>query len=471
MLARDATYDGRFLAGVVGTGIYCLPSCQACKPKPEDVRFFTDPQAAQKKGLRACRRCRPDHFYRQYDPDQDRVLQLVKELRQAPENFRHAKDLAKSAGLGTSQLNQLFQRHFHNTPAALLTRARIPAAQRLLTETDRPLSQIACDVGFESLSSFNESFLRLSATQPTDYRSLPGAKRFEVRLPENWHRRRILTYLGRDPQSPVQQIQGDSLQMGVCLEGTPTLLRVDLGDSRATCDLVSKKALPETAAIAAQGIVLRILGLTIDPAPFERHVSRSPALAPLVEGRRGLRIPQTATFFEGLAWTILGQQINLAFALTLFRRLVERAGQPVGEGLFAPPTPEAVAAIEISELTAQQFSGRKAEYLIDTATLVAQGKLCLEDLAMGSATATEQTLKAVRGIGPWSANYLMMRAFGFEDCLPLGDTGLTQGLWRFFNLEERPRGEVTEKLMRPFSPHRSLATFHLWQSLAKEVEP
>lgn len=470
MLARDSNYDGQFLTGVLNTGIYCLPSCKAHQPKPENVRFFADPETARKKDLKACRRCRPDHFYRQHDPDLDRVERLVERIRQAPGDFLQTSDLAKSAGLDPSKLDLLFHRHFHSTPAALLTRVRIREAQRLLVETDRGLSQIALDIGFESRSSFDQDFRRLSATTPAAYRRLRGASRFEVRLPENWHRRRILAYLARDPQSLVQQVQGGSLRLGVRLEKTPALLHLDLGESRVVCDLISQEPLPETAAFAAQGIVLRILGLTIDPRPFERHVSLSPALAPLVEGRRGLRIPQTPTLFEGLAWTILGQQINLAFALTLFRRLVKRAGQPVGEGLFAPPTPEAVAAIEVSELTAQQFSGRKAEYLVDTAGLVAQGKLPLGDLAMGSATIAERTLKAVRGIGPWSANYLMMRAFGFEDCLPLGDTGLTQGLWTFFNLPERPRGEETERLMRPFSPHRSLATFHLWQSLAKEVE-
>ncbi len=165
-------------------------------------------------------------------------------------------------------------------------------------------------------------------------------------------------------------------------------------------------------------------------------------------------------------WTLLGQQINIAFALTLYRRLVRRSGRAVGDGLFAPPLPEAVAAVDREALLAEQFSGRKVEYLVDTAAAVACGDLDLQGLAEGSATAAEQALLAVRGIGPWSANYLMMRAFGFEDCLPLGDTGLTQGLWRFFSLEERPGPKETQELMTPFSPHRSLATFHLWQSLA-----
>jgi AraC family transcriptional regulator of adaptative response / DNA-3-methyladenine glycosylase II len=80
-----------------------------------------------------------------------------------------------------------------------------------------------------------------------------------------------------------------------------------------------------------------------------------------------------------------------------------------------------------------------------------------------SATRAERTLLAIRGLGPWSVNYLMMRSLGFADCVPLGDTGVTSGLQALFKLEERPDIEATKRLMNVFSPYRSLATAHLWQ--------
>ena len=101
--------------------------------------------------------------------------------------------------------------------------------------------------------------------------------------------------------------------------------------------------------------------------------------------------------------------------------------------------------------------------MIGAAKLVVEGKLDLEALPLMSATRAERTLLAVRGLGPWSVNYIMMRSLGFADCVPFGDTGVTSGLKTLFKLEERPDLDGTRRLMSVFSPHRSLATAHLWQ--------
>ncbi len=197
-------------------------------------------------------------------------------------------------------------------------------------------------------------------------------------------------------------------------------------------------------------------------------MAASPRLAPLVAGRLGLRIPQTPDLFDGLTWVIVGQQINLAFAYTLRRRLAEKTGVPVAGGiggLLAPPTAEGVANLTVEELAAVQFSRRKAEYLIGAARAIVAGELDLERLSRATPEEAEAGLVAVRGIGRWSAQYLMMRAFGLEDCVPVGDAGLVKGLARFFNLPDRPGPAETLELMRPFAPYRSWATFHLWQSL------
>ena len=144
---------------------------------------------------------------------------------------------------------------------------------------------------------------------------------------------------------------------------------------------------------------------------------------------------------------------------------MERTGTRVLGGLFAPPTPEKVANLEIEELTRVQFSRRKAEYLTGVAQRVVAGELDLQRLATAAAAEVEAALLAVRGLGPWSTHYLMMRAFGFEDCVPVGDSGLVRGLMRFFHLQTRPTAAETLELMRPFVPFRSWATFHIWQSL------
>ncbi|HEX9943873.1 MAG TPA: Ada metal-binding domain-containing protein [Thermoanaerobaculia bacterium] len=468
MMASDSAYDGRFLTGVLTTGIYCLPSCRARKPKPDNVRFFGNPEAARKAGLRPCKRCRPDDFYRQRDPDREAIEALVERVRQEPAAFTDVETLEAAAGLGASKLHELFRRHFHTTPAQLLARARVEAAQQLLLETGRSVADVAFEVGYEGLSTFNENFRRLTAMSPQEYRRLLGASAFRIALPAFYRADRILEYLGRDRGSLTVRVEGTHFAASLRLGGAPALLKVRLDSGAARAELESRGPLAADAAAGAHAHLLGLLGLTRDPAPFERRISESPRLAPLIQGRRGLRIPQTPDPFDGLTWVILGQQITLSFAFTLRRRLVERTGAPVGGGLFAPPTAEAVANLGVEDLAREQFSRRKAEYLIGAARRVASGELPLDRLASASAARVEPELLAVRGLGPWSVHYLMMRSFGFEDCVPEGDAGLVRGLMKFFALPARPGAAETRELMQPFAPYRSWATFHLWQTLRDE---
>jgi AraC family transcriptional regulator of adaptative response / DNA-3-methyladenine glycosylase II len=217
-----------------------------------------------------------------------------------------------------------------------------------------------------------------------------------------------------------------------------------------------------SAMAEAHALVVGLLGLDNDAAAFARLAKRL-GLTRLVAGRQELRLSRTPSVFDGVLWSIIGQQINFTFACLLKRRLIELAGTPLHDGLYAPPTVAAVAALEPGTLLALQFSRQKADYVIQTARLIASGKLDLAALRTMSATRAERTLLAVRGLGPWSVNYLMMRALGFADCGPLGDTGVTSGLQALLKLDVRPDIDATRRLMTVFSPFRSLATAHLWQ--------
>lgn len=186
-------------------------------------------------------------------------------------------------------------------------------------------------------------------------------------------------------------------------------------------------------------------------------------IARLVEGSRGLRIQQTADAFEGLVWVIVGQQVNVSFAAICRARLAELAGTPVGD-MVAHPSADEVARLDVADLLPLQFSRRKAEYVIDTARLIASGELDLERLRTEPAQEIERTLLAVRGLGRWSVNYLMMRSFGLADCVPAGDSALGSALTNFFGLSARPDADETVRQMEVFAPHRSLATIHLWRS-------
>jgi AraC family transcriptional regulator of adaptative response / DNA-3-methyladenine glycosylase II len=465
-MARDARLDGRFLTGVLTTGIYCLASCPARKPRPENVRFFDTEADAKAAGFRSCRRCRPDHFLRDHDPDVERMTRLVAAVRAEPFRFSGTADLARAAGVGASKLNALFRGYHHTTPAAFLARARIAYACAALERNGRRSLHVAYDSGFESASAFHENFLRVTALRPTEYRALGTAPAFVLRLPADYRPEYTLRVLGRDPDSPVERVAGRTitrvLRGG---DGAPFVLRIRLERARARCELDAAKTRSPDDVRAAYHIALRMLGLQQDPSAFEQRVAKSRRLRPLVNGRAGLRVPLTVDAFEALTWSIVGQQVNLPFAYRLRRTLIELAGAQASDGLRAHPTAAAVAALDYADLTGRQFSRRKAEYVIDTARAIVSGELRVQRVEEETVPALEARLLAVRGLGPWSAQYVLLRGYGFADCVPAGDSGLATALERFFDLGQRPDAVATRRLMEPFAPHRSLATFHLWMSL------
>ncbi len=468
MLSSDADYNGRFLTGVLSTGIYCLPSCPARKPKPENVRFFKRPEEAEAAGLRACKRCRPHLFYRGRDPDRELVEDLAEHISRDLQAFRNVGDLVDYAGVGSSKLHELFRRHYHTTPSELLCRRRIAEACRHLLRASgasgRSIAEIAFDVGFETLSVFNDNFRRLMRLSPKSYRRLAHAEDFEIELPSSFLAGRVLAYLGRDPASLNERVAGEAFAFVSRASGVPAIVRVELGRGVARCRVERPVAGRKNAAgaVGVHAQVLGLLGLAIDPLPFERRAARHDDVARLVRGRRGLSIPQTATVFDALVWVIAGQQVSLPVAFALRRRLTRRVGVKLEDSLYAPPTPESIAELEHSDLHDLGYSRRKAEYLLDIARATAAGSFQPESLAGRSATSIERQLLNIRGLGPWSVSYLMMRALGFADCLPVGDVVLSRNLKRFFGLASRPDARATRELMTPFAPHRSLATFHLW---------
>lgn len=461
--ARDAASNGRFITGVLTTGIYCLPSCTARKPLPENVRFFHSEDEARSAGLRPCRRCRPDHFYQQYDPDVYLLETLAADVRREPARFADAAALVTASGIGTTKLNALFRRHFHATPAAFLARERVSAACRSLAG-GASVTEAAFAAGFESLSAFHLNFRRLTGLTPGEYRALGASPSFTLALPEGFRADAVLGYQGRDPASVIERVRGSQVAKAIRLGDVPAVLRMRFDADSAVCQVDAAGPPSAEQMREAHAAAVRMLNLASDPAAFERQVGRSAELARLVAPRRGMRIPLTATPWECLLWAIVGQQVNLPFAYALRTAVAEVAGEPVGGGLRAHPTPQAVAALDYEDLTRRRFSGRKAEYLVDTARLIAGGELRM-DGEREMATALERRMLEVRGLGPWSVQYFLMRGLGFADCVPVGDAGLTAALQRFHHLDHRPGPAETRERMEPFAPFRSLGTYHLWSSL------
>lgn len=451
MGSRDASLNGQYIIGVHSTGIYCLPSCPARIPKAENVRFYGNGAEAEAAGLRACKKCKPDAFERGEDRELDQIERLITQVRAKPADFACVPELADSMQVGATKIHELIRTHFHTTPGDLLTQARLDKAKARLLNSDEGIAQTAYEVGFESLSVFNENFKKRFGLTPSEYRALPGVEKFSVSVPSGYNVDRFLRSFGRDSQSPTERVNGKS---AVFVTPKASLVRIGIWDS-------VEVSVEKGRGVDSYETLARLLGLSQEPKAFEQ-LAIERGFGRLIEGREGARIPQTYSLFDGLLWAIVGQQINLPFAFALRRRLYEKCGEPVGDGLYAAPSSERIANLEPAELLPLQFSQRKAEYVIGVAKL---GEGWLSSIESMSATRAFQTLNKTRGLGVWSTNYILMRALGFADCVPYGDTGLTAGLIGLCDLDHKPDLKEIERLMEPFAPYRSFATYHLWQTL------
>ena len=217
--------------------------------------------------------------------------------------------------------------------------------------------------------------------------------------------------------------------------------------------------------------VIRLLGLNTDISGFRSLTKSNKQVEKLLSPTRNIYIPLTATPFEALTWAIIGQQINLTFAASLRQALIELAGVEIpASDLKIHPTPLAISQLSPQQLSGIRFSRAKSEYLIAAAKAIVSGELNIDDLEFGSAIVAEKKLREIKGIGPWTARYTLMRGMGFADCVPVGDSGLHTALQQFYQLDKRPVAEEAERLMKPFIPFRTLATAYLWESLRKNHE-
>jgi AraC family transcriptional regulator of adaptative response / DNA-3-methyladenine glycosylase II len=462
--ARSGGYDGKFIVGVLSTGIYCLPSCSARAPRPQNVRLFRTEDEAKAAGLRACKRCRPDLYYRGEDSDLSLFEGVAARLRRSPEKFADAPALAGEAGVSQTKLGEILRDHAHMTPAAWLRRERVRAACRHLLDGSDRIADIGFAVGFESESVFYRQFLAITRMTPGAWRALRGASVFAVHLPAGWRADEILAYHGRDPDSRCERVDACRIFKALSTADGPAILEISLDGESAWCRLHSDRPVPADVMERAHSSTLRMLGLVSDVSVFESRARRDERMARLLGRRHGMRVPMTATAFDALCWAVIGQQINVKFAAALRRELLDLAGSRVGD-MTAHPDAAAVAQLDPRDLTKRRYSGSKADYVIGAARAVAAGTLPVDDLSSGSALAAEKALKSVRGIGTWTARYMLLRGAGFADCAPVGDSALATALQRLHAMDARPDHGQVQALMEDYAPHRSLATCHLWASL------
>ena len=285
-----------------------------------------------------------------------------------------------------------------------------------------------------------------------------------IPLPPRYRSADVYAFHSRDQQGVAERVDANRIRKGLLIGGVPVLLDVTITDSAAVCSVAADGALAPSALAAIDDALINVLALRIDPEPFLDAVRRDALLGPVVERQRGLRIVQSATIFEALTWAIIGQQINLTFAIALRRTLIEQAGRAHSSGLRCYPEASDVARLTPEDLTTRKFSRSKAETLLRLAHLVDSGELLLDRSAdIGQVSAT---LLAIKGIGPWTVNYALLRGYGYPDCSLHGDVAIRAGFQRLLGEADKPDIARTAALLARYAPHRTMAAAHLWASLA-----
>jgi DNA-3-methyladenine glycosylase II len=306
---------------------------------------------------------------------------------------------------------------------------------------------------------------------------------FTLPLPPGYRLDDVLAFHRRDPESVAEQVEARRLRKGMLLDGVPVVLDIaldlapdrapdiaasganDVAPSSADCTVLADGPCTPAIDAYARAAAEAMLGLRIDPEPFADFTAGDPLFGPLTRAQAGLRVVQSATIFEALTWAIIGQQINLPFAIALRRTFILQAGRQHSSGLWCYPDATSAARLAPDALTTRKFSRAKAETVLRLAQLVAGGEL---RLALGPDYGIEQVsaaLLAVKGIGPWTVNYGLLRGYGYADCSLHGDVAVRAALQQLLGEDAKPDMARTEQFLARYRPHRTMAAAHLWASL------
>jgi DNA-3-methyladenine glycosylase II len=290
-----------------------------------------------------------------------------------------------------------------------------------------------------------------------------------ISLPSDFHYPHILAYLGRATNELLHQREEQSIFKLIEIEEKNWFVKIDLASTKKLgVTVLNGSPDPDEAEQIAQ-YIREWFDLDRDLTPFYQMGAADALLAPLIERFKGLRIIGVNDLFEALCWSVLGQQVNLRFAYTLKKRLVEQYGESFsreGRKFWLFPQPSVIAKLTKEDLRALSITNRKSEYMIGIAQLIQDGKLSKQLLAECETwQAAEKQLVAIRGIGPWAAHYVLMRCLRFTEAFPIADIGLKNAVKEQLGMERKPTDNELTTLARNWTGWESYATFYLWQSL------
>ncbi|HXE40747.1 MAG TPA: 3-methyladenine DNA glycosylase 2 [Azonexus sp.] len=294
-----------------------------------------------------------------------------------------------------------------------------------------------------------------------------SALRCRLDLPAGFRVGDLLKFHQRDAQALAERVAPAALHKGMVWLGQPACLALSFAGGRVEAELAIDGPLADGDLAAHVG---RMIGLTQAVEAFEQHYRDHPQLGPLLARQSGLRVALAATPFEALSWAVIGQQISVGAAVAVRRRLIQVAGMVHSAGLACYPDAARLAALSEAELRAAGLSQTKARTLLAISEQVLAGELPLDAwLAAPPVDTIRERLSAIRGVGPWTVNYALLRGFGWLDGSLHGDAAVRRAMQRLGVGAEREGklGEAEAKAwLDEFAPWRALVGAHLWASLA-----
>lgn len=291
-----------------------------------------------------------------------------------------------------------------------------------------------------------------------------------ITLPANFDMNANLGYLTREKNECLYEIENNIITKVIAIGEMQSLVQISVIDNQQMVVQFLNGSRPiekrEREKIATY--IIEWFDLDNDLTPFYEMANTDPLLKIPAQKFYGLRVIGIPDLFEALCWGVLGQQINLAFAYSLKRQFVESFGDSIewnGKKYWVFPPYERIAQLEPTDLAAIKMTVKKSEYIIGIARLMECGELSKEQLMKMNFKEAEKSLIKIRGIGPWTANYVLMRCLRFQTAFPIDDVGLINSIKTLRNMNQKPTKEEILALSIPWKNWESYATFYLWRVL------
>lgn len=286
-------------------------------------------------------------------------------------------------------------------------------------------------------------------------------------LPANFDREAFLDFHRRDVQAVAEKVDAKRLDKAFIWQQVPALLTLEFSEpDQARVVLQPDNDVPLTG-VSLDAFARHLLGLDQPTQEFETTVADHPLVGALVRSQAGLRVPQSASPFEALSWAIIGQQISVAAAVSIRRRFILALGRQHSSGLYCYPDASDVVATDAEALKACGFSRSKADCLLTVArACLAESLLPQIGIPESRLGTLQTTLLDIRGLGPWSVHYALLRGYARMDGSLHGDVAVRRAIQQLLDKTTPPTAREAETWLADFRPWRSLLAAHLWKSLS-----